>query len=196
MKFFKAIMLVLSLLVVNNNVIANSVVNHTINHNKHKVVKVVNYEMTNTDCLVINTFKEASIATEKEQKLINSVVLNRVNIYGKDACAQVFAPKQFSWTNGLKVKRTFNTQNDMLTYYKIPLSSYDKLTPVVTESILEHSVIAYKSNNASSAVMYHDKSIKRFPDVKKSDLKVVAQTKYFVWYKYNANKKILKKVKA
>jgi len=154
--------------------------------NLHKHTKKVSpkkapiYVMTDSDCMGINTYKEASIATEKEQRLINHVVLNRVAILGGTACGQIFKPRQFSWTNGVVRKDKFNSESEMLSYYKVDDKAFHKLQPIVADVLLQHSVTSF------TPTMYHDKSIKNFgKGVNPKKVKILARTKNFVWYTTN-----------
>lgn len=147
------------------------------------------YTLTNTDCLVINTFHEANTATPKEQRLVADVVLNRVALDDKlDSCKVVFAKNQFTWTKKYKRRNKFASFADMLDYYKVPLDSYNKLQPLIADVILSHSVVSYKS-----PTMYHDKTVNSFGStVHPSELIKIKQTKNFVFY---AEKKKVEKIK-
>jgi hypothetical protein len=166
---------------INSNDAAQASRNYAAKRAKIKAASA--YKMTNADCLTINVYKEANTTTLKEQRLVTSVVLNRVQIKGGDACSQIFAPKQFSWTNNIKQQSKFASQKEMLAYYNVPVDSFAKLSSVVADVLLERTVTDFaQRKGASAAVMYHDKSIKKFNIINESSLKVVARTKYFVWY--------------
>lgn len=143
--------------------------------------KVATYTMSQVDCLAINSFKEASIGTEKEQRLVDSVVLNRVLLSNgqSNACGEVFKPYQFSWTNNVKHKAVFTNQGAMLAYYKVDATAFKKLTSVAIDVMLEHDVTSYKKTQPT---MYHDNSVKGFGKINTKKIKVVARTKNFVWY--------------
>jgi hypothetical protein len=148
--------------------------------------KAPTYVMTDSACLTINTFKEANTATQREQRLVNHVVLNRVSILGGTACGQIFKPHQFSWTDGVVRKDKFNSESDMLAYYKVDAKSFHKLEPIVADVLLEHSVTSF------TPTMYHDKTVKNFgKGVNPKKVKVLVRTKNFVWYTTNdlANQK-------
>lgn len=153
---------------------------------------VLAYTMTNSDCLVINSFHEASIASDREKMLVNSVVINRSTLNGMSYCKTIFQKGQFSWTQNYKFKTKFKSFNDMLTYYDISDEAFKLQKPMVAEAILVHSVIDYDNHTVKKIpVYYHDNTIKKFDWESKgsqSKLGVSTKTKYFTFY-------YLKKVK-
>jgi len=165
---------------------------------KAKPTKVApSYTMTNADCMAINLFKEANTATEREQRMVANVVLNRVALNGGTACSQIFAPRQFSWTAKYKQRAKFVSRDDMLRYYDVPSQSFIGLTGVVAEVLLERVVVDYagaqstkgtasqvvlNGSSKGAVVMYHDKTVHGFGTVDKKKLKVVAKTKNFIWF--------------
>ncbi len=140
------------------------------------------YSMTNSDCLIANSFKEANTATDNEKSLVNNVVLNRALLKNTNICKEVFSKNQFSWTKKKHKKLVFENKYKMMEYYNIKYSNFRKLENIATRNILDYSG-DLKSNSPSSALMYHDKSIKHFPHIKRSKLKVVSKQKDFIFYK-------------
>lgn len=140
------------------------------------------YSMTNSDCLIANSFKEANTATDNEKRLVNNVVLNRVLLKKTNICNEVFSKNQFSWTKKRHKKLIFKDKYKMMEYYNIKYSNFKNLENIAAKNILDYSG-DLKSNSSSSALMYHDKSIKSFPHIKRSKLKVVSKQKHFVFYK-------------
>lgn len=142
------------------------------------------YSMTNSDCLITNSFKEANTATDNEKALVNNVVLNRVLLKKTNICKEVFAKNQFSWTKKKHRKFIFKDKYKMMEYYNIKYSNFRKLENIATQSLLNYSGDLV-SNKSSSALMYHDKSIKHFPRINKSKIKLVLKDKHFLFYKTN-----------
>lgn len=54
-------------------------------------------------CLALNIYYEARGEPYEGQVAVTKVVLNRARIKGRDVCSEIYAPYQFSWTNGFRI---------------------------------------------------------------------------------------------
>jgi N-acetylmuramoyl-L-alanine amidase len=56
-------------------------------------------------CLALNVYHEARGESDEGQQAVAQVTLERAEWKVENVCEVVFAPRQFSWTNGLRAGR-------------------------------------------------------------------------------------------
>ena len=95
-------------------------------------------------CIIDNAFHESRGESVYGMKLVTTVVINRVNKYGTDACTEVYKPKQFSWTSMKKLSDVSN-------------SFYYTFRPIAEAALKGETIV---NKNHSSVMFYHSRYVK------------------------------------
>lgn len=126
--------------------------------------------LTGAICLALSTYHEARGVDLNNQIRVTNVAINRTK--DGDYCKTIFAKNQFSWTKGVKFKKSFKNYQSMLAYYKVnDLNAYVKAATATTIAL---------NYSFTDATFYHDTSIKHF---KFNAGQVVSSNKYFIFYR-------------